>query len=175
MKDSPLEALAFNYLSYGLLAAVNNVLAWIAAVTTAVSFWRMRILPATDCHVDAAAEQVAESEAAVVPARAAPCVVLERQGSTKMKFSLYYKEEEEEEDLWGDDEDGGEIEESGVSLGFEIGGNWEWDAAIALRRGDLGFYTWQDRTVLSGNVVRLWEGRRRKQHHQVVDGGVVVW
>ncbi|KAG9147546.1 hypothetical protein Leryth_007344 [Lithospermum erythrorhizon] len=40
--DSPLEALAFNYLSYGLLTAVNNVWMWVALMTAAVSFWRIR-------------------------------------------------------------------------------------------------------------------------------------
>ncbi|KAL1531308.1 hypothetical protein AAHA92_33999 [Salvia divinorum] len=166
--DSPLEALAFNYLTYGFLTAVNNIWAWIAVVTAAVSFWRIRGLsspsssttdPSTSCH-DAAVE----SEPPVVPARA-PCVVLERQGSRKMKFSLYYKEEVE--DLRGNDEDGGEIEE----CGFEA---WrgDWEAVIALRTGDMVFYRWQDRTVLNGNVVRLWEGRRRKHvAAQVVDGG----
>lgn len=41
---SPLEALAFNYLSYGFLTAVNNVWTWVAVLTAAVSFWRIKTL-----------------------------------------------------------------------------------------------------------------------------------
>ncbi|KAG6397819.1 hypothetical protein SASPL_139267 [Salvia splendens] len=114
--DSPLEALAFNYLSYALLTAVNNIWAWLA-----VSFWRIRVL-STPIAVVAVPERVEEIAAAeeAAPARAAPCVAAEGQGITKMKFSL-----------------------------------------------------WQDRTLLSGNVVRLWEGRRRRRHAaaEAVDDG----
>ncbi|KAG6389413.1 hypothetical protein SASPL_150881 [Salvia splendens] len=98
--DSPLEALAFNYLSYALLTAVNNIWAWLA-----VSFWRIRVL-STPIAVVAVPERVEEIAAAeeAASARAAP---------------------------------------------------------------------WQDRTVLSGNVVRLWEGRRRRRHAaaEAVDDG----
>ncbi|XP_010420925.1 PREDICTED: uncharacterized protein LOC104706426 [Camelina sativa] len=41
--ESPLEALAFQYASVGAFAAVNNVWTWIAVVTAAVSFWRIRV------------------------------------------------------------------------------------------------------------------------------------
>ncbi|XP_057767701.1 uncharacterized protein LOC130987981 [Salvia miltiorrhiza] len=189
--DSPLEALAFNYLTYGFLTAVNNIWAWIAVVTAAVSFWRIRVLSSSttdpssrshDAAASTASARVAESvaaEPASAPARAA-CVVLERQGSTKMKFSLYYKEEEEV-DLRGDDDDeGGENEECGggaaeaASLGVDA---WrgDWEAVVALRMGDMGWYRWQDRTVLNGNVVRLWEGRKRKQTAALVVDGGVAW
>ncbi|XP_042021021.1 uncharacterized protein LOC121768548 [Salvia splendens] len=104
--DSPLEALAFNYLSYALLTAVNNIWAWLA-----VSFWRIRVL-STPIAVVAVPERVEEIAAAeeAAPARAAPCVAAEGQGITKMKFSLYYAEEV---DFGGDEDDGGESEECG--------------------------------------------------------------
>ncbi|EOA22817.1 hypothetical protein CARUB_v10003535mg [Capsella rubella] len=41
--ESPLEALAFEYASFGVFAVVNNVWTWIAVVTAAVSFWRIRV------------------------------------------------------------------------------------------------------------------------------------
>ncbi|OWM84064.1 uncharacterized protein LOC116189550 [Punica granatum] len=50
--DSPLEALAINYVRFGLLAVVNNLWTWVAVVTAAVSFWRIR---ATATSVRAAA------------------------------------------------------------------------------------------------------------------------
>ncbi|KAG6385367.1 hypothetical protein SASPL_154201 [Salvia splendens] len=118
--DSPLEALAFNYLSYALLTAVNNIWAWLA-----VSFWRIRIL-STPIAVVAVPERVEEIAAAeeAAPARAAPCVAAEGQGITKMKFSLYYAEEV---DFGGDEDDGGESEECGG------GGGGVWGR---LGRGD---------------------------------------
>ncbi|XP_047951858.1 uncharacterized protein LOC125197190 [Salvia hispanica] len=109
-----------------------------------------------------------EEEAAAAPARSTPFVAAEGQGITKMKFSLYYAEEEED---FGGDDGGGEREECGGGAAF--GGDWE--GVIAMRMGDMGWYRWQDRTVLSGNVVRLWEGRRRRRHAaaEAVDGGFV--
>ncbi|KAG7555978.1 hypothetical protein ISN44_As11g020550 [Arabidopsis suecica] len=41
--ESPLEALAFEYASFGVFAVVNNVWTWIAVVTAAFSFWRIRV------------------------------------------------------------------------------------------------------------------------------------
>ncbi|KAG6431631.1 hypothetical protein SASPL_109710 [Salvia splendens] len=171
--DSPLEALAFNYLSYGLLTAVNNIWPWLAVVTAAVSFWRIRVLstPIAAATVPEMVEEIiaaVEEEQAAAPARSAPCVVAEGQGITKMKFSLYYAEEDEEEEFGGDD--GGESEECG-GAGAGVG---DWEGVIAMRMGDMGWYRWQDRTVLSGNVVRLWEGRRRRHAAaKAVDGGFV--
>ncbi|XVF35179.1 hypothetical protein REPUB_Repub18cG0122800 [Reevesia pubescens] len=40
--DSPLEALAFNYVSFGIFTIVNNLWTWVAVITAAVSFWRIR-------------------------------------------------------------------------------------------------------------------------------------
>ncbi|KAG6723094.1 hypothetical protein I3842_03G192000 [Carya illinoinensis] len=40
--ESPLEALALNYLSLGVLTVVNNLWTWVAVITAAFSFWRIR-------------------------------------------------------------------------------------------------------------------------------------
>ncbi|KAL7096142.1 hypothetical protein ACP275_10G065000 [Erythranthe tilingii] len=108
--DSPLEALALNYLTYGFLTVVNSsIWAWVAVITAAVSFWRFRALSspelrnAASCKAVATAE--AEEEEAIVtdaPVRGF-CRVLERECSTKTKFRLYYEEEEEAEDFRGGD------------------------------------------------------------------------
>ncbi|XP_057501363.1 uncharacterized protein LOC130785255 [Actinidia eriantha] len=37
--DSQLEALAFNYLSFGFARIVNNIWAWVVVVSAAVNFW----------------------------------------------------------------------------------------------------------------------------------------
>lgn len=44
--DSPLDALVFDYVNYGVFAAVNNLWTWVAVVTAAVSFWRIRVVSA---------------------------------------------------------------------------------------------------------------------------------
>lgn len=40
--DSPMEALAVNYLNVGFVTVVNNLWTWVAVITAAVSFWRIR-------------------------------------------------------------------------------------------------------------------------------------
>lgn len=40
--ESPLEALAFNYFSFGIFTFVNNLWTWIALITAAISFWKIR-------------------------------------------------------------------------------------------------------------------------------------
>ncbi|KAH6818391.1 hypothetical protein C2S51_001994, partial [Perilla frutescens var. frutescens] len=166
--DSPLEALAINYLAYGFLTAVNNIWAWIAVITAAVSFWRIRALPSSTPELsirsqDAAPETstappwVAESAAAEpdnvsttsesTPAKTS-CRVLEREGSTKMKFSLYYKEDQEED--FRENDDGGDNEDGGggaAVLRNKVLDAWrgDWEGMVAMRMGDMGWYRWQDR------------------------------
>ena len=41
--DSPLEALALDYINVGFLTIVNNLWTWVAVITAAVSFWRIRV------------------------------------------------------------------------------------------------------------------------------------
>lgn len=90
--------------------------------------------------------------------------MVEREGSTKVKFTLYYEEEEdyriEEDDSSCENED--EVNE--VRCDFDLGRDME------IRMVDLGFYRYQDLTVLDGNVVRLWEDDRRRY-----GGGAVVY
>ncbi|EYU25818.1 hypothetical protein ABFS82_10G078700 [Erythranthe guttata] len=172
--DSPLEALALNYLTYGFLTVVNSIWPWVAVITAAVSFWRIRALSspelrnAASCKAEAEEEEEEEAIVSDAPARAFCCRVLARECSTKTKFRLYY----EEEDFRGDD--GGESDdyrsevaaaEAAVSEKLDYCprrrcDDWE-RTMVVMRMGDLGWYRWQDMTVLDGSVVRLWEGRRR--------------
>ncbi|KAK4428805.1 hypothetical protein Salat_1180400 [Sesamum alatum] len=182
--DSPLEALALNYLTYGFLTAVNNIWAWLAVITAAVSFWRIRALSSAPVSTPRRSQDTAStssappelderavSEPATVsttgetqlsssPTKTS-CPTLEREGSTKTKFSLYY-----EEDDFRVDDDGGENEDDGggaAVVGEKSGrclssDDWE-RMMVVVRMGDMGWYRWQDRAVFDGSVVRLWEGR----------------
>ncbi|KAM4097577.1 hypothetical protein ACJW30_07G011500 [Castanea mollissima] len=40
---SPLEALALDYINVGFQTIVNNLWTWVAVITAAVSFWRIRV------------------------------------------------------------------------------------------------------------------------------------
>lgn len=60
--DSSLEALAFEYASFGVFAVVNNVWTWIAVVTAAVSFWRIRVTSIGDGHGCVLLEELSGSE-----------------------------------------------------------------------------------------------------------------
>ncbi|CAL5199160.1 unnamed protein product [Lathyrus oleraceus] len=162
LEDSPLEALAFNYLSFDFF---NNLWTWLAVI-----FWRIRtpnpeLLPPST-HDD------------MVPELLEPCNdddnVLARVHSTvvckgavnvndvdgvtkgKMKFTSYYYEDDVDvinrkcnetlkltAELWEDREEGLE---------------W-WEKLLKTRTGENenGWYSCQDLTALNGNVVRFWE------------------
>ncbi|KAL8488139.1 hypothetical protein ACS0TY_023968 [Phlomoides rotata] len=160
--ESPLEALAFNYLTYGLLTAVKNIWARVAVITAAVSFWRIRFSSSTPEAAESAAEQPAiVSSSSELALSKASFSVLEREGSTKMKFTLYIEEGDD-----GGEDDGGEA-------AAVVSPKWwcdDWEKMMVMRMGDMGWYKWQDTTALDGSVVRLWE--RREAAALVVDGGV---
>ncbi|KAK6147570.1 hypothetical protein DH2020_018482 [Rehmannia glutinosa] len=195
--DSPLEALALNYLTYGVQTAVNSIWAWVAVITAAVSFWSLRALSSpppelrsrsqvaesTSSQPPKAAERAAAENPATVSTPgetqvlSAPiktsCLMLEGEIGTKTKFSLYYKEEDD----FREDVDGGESDDDGdaAAMRSEKLGRWcdDWERMMVVRMGDMGWYRWQDTTSLDGNVVRLWDGcRQRHAAALVVDGGV---
>ncbi|KAL0338855.1 UNVERIFIED_CONTAM: hypothetical protein Sangu_1407600 [Sesamum angustifolium] len=193
--DSPLEALALNYLSYGFFTAVNNIWAWVAVITAAVSFWRIRALSSASVSTpeprrwsqDTAsstsssappkvAERVAVGPAAVstageaqlssAPAKTS-CPTLGREASTKTKFSLYYGEVDfREDDEGGENEnDGDGAAVVGEKSGRYLSEDWE-RMMVVVRMGDMGWYRWQDRAVFDGSVVRLWDqGKGRRRRH----------
>ncbi|XP_058206503.1 uncharacterized protein LOC131320004 [Rhododendron vialii] len=160
--DTPLEALAFNYLSFAFSTAV----AWLAVITAAVSFWKIR---AAGCAGPAKSQRpdrrrINEPITAVSTTTTAVNFVLEEtdgsatanEGKRRLrrgKFTVYYDEESEGVvRVEGDSTaaDGGE--------GCCSGGNW--DRELRMRMGkdvSLGGTVNQDLTVIDGNVVRLWD------------------
>ncbi|TKY54386.1 hypothetical protein E2542_SST18793 [Spatholobus suberectus] len=144
---SPLEAQAFNYLSFGFLTLLNNFWTWLA-----LPFWRIRtpkseLLPPPD-----ESEPVAVSEPA--PPRLPTALgngAVDVDGARKGKFTLYYEgdETECESDETVTEERDGKLEW------------WEsWERLLRMRRGENenGWYTCQDLTAFNGSVVRLWDG-----------------
>ncbi|KAL6974646.1 hypothetical protein U1Q18_028829 [Sarracenia purpurea var. burkii] len=184
--DSPIEALAFNYLSFGFLASINNIWTWVAVVTAAISFWKIRAAGTDDAtnsdarcrkpdgfssptvssvpHTEEAATEPPVSASASWTTTGAPSVssIETTVGGTKGKFTIYYEDEREEESALG-----GEVGDGGVgvygAMGSGCGGGdcWceDWKRVLRMRMGDeMGWYRYQDLTVLDGSVVRLWDG-----------------
>ncbi|XP_019189010.1 PREDICTED: uncharacterized protein LOC109183384 [Ipomoea nil] len=123
--ESPLEAIAFNYLSYGFLTAVNNVWTWVAVLTAAVSFWRIKILslsvPSTPqrpkfpngpsnlptpsrgivLSLSPLVERLpAEPVSTLAKATATSFSAWERESLTKGKFTAYFDGGDESEVMW---------------------------------------------------------------------------
>uniref|UniRef100_A0A5B7BVN6 Uncharacterized protein n=1 Tax=Davidia involucrata TaxID=16924 RepID=A0A5B7BVN6_DAVIN len=193
--NSPLEALAFNYVTFGFLTVVNNIWTWIAVVTAAVSFWRIRVAgsPKPDPRAarnpdvspnskvvsqppDTVAEPVSSSSTAASLATMTPCVwAVESDGATKGNFTVYY-----EDDRRGGD---GELTLTGkLDADGDFGsggGEWSYDVCdrsmLRMRMGDdMGWYRFQDMTVFDGNVVRLWDDCRRRVP-AISGAGIVIW
>ncbi|KAJ4870852.1 hypothetical protein Rs2_47543 [Raphanus sativus] len=181
--DSPLEALAFQYASFGVLAVVNNVWTWIAVVTAAVSFWRMKVTTIGDngdhgCSLledvtTSKAEQEADhqepqemadpvEEAAAPPANETKVwePLMCDDGVTKGKLTMCYEV----------DVDGGRYVDTEEELtavnyyggGFGNSGEWweRWERVVRMRNGDDEWYRYVDLTVINGSVVRLWDDKR---------------
>jgi hypothetical protein len=177
--DSPLEALALNYLSVGFLTVVNNLWTWVAVITAAVSFWRIRAAggaptylksdgsppPPRNDQRSSGSELVPETSVSDVSADEPPAPapasemmvgydVKVDDGVTKgTKFvAVFYGEDDREGD--GELTSANEWEES---TGEDEGcGEW-WEGVLRTRTGEMGWYRYQDLTVLNGNVVRLWD------------------
>lgn len=183
--DSPLEALAFEYASFGVLAVVNNVWTWIAVVTAAVSFWRIRVTTIgvdgngcglleelTGSKSEQESSHLEPQEMAVPVKETAVARVKETftktevweplmcdDGVTKGKLTMYYYE--------ADVLDGGRCADSDgelttVNYGGGLGncGEWweRWERVSKMRNGDdEGWYRYVDLTVINGSVVRLWD------------------
>lgn len=83
-------------------------------------------------------------------------------GVTKGRFTVYYDDDRETDD--------NEMEELVAATGSERvgGGNYGsgldwwggWAMALKVRNGDSGWYRYQDRAVLDGSVVRLWDDHK---------------
>ncbi|QCE13601.1 uncharacterized protein LOC114164158 [Vigna unguiculata] len=167
--DSNVEALAFNYLSFGLLTALNSLWTWLALLTAALSFWKIR--SAGYPRPRPTSKPMPETRPSAEPARQTPNKEKTQptreavnanggaeedvDGLTKGKFTVYYDGHVQCTcDSESENEGCGERERSGTEW-------WErWERLLRLRNGESenGWYTWQDVTELNGNVVRLWDG-----------------
>lgn len=170
--DSTLEALAFDYLSIGFIATLNSLWTWLAVLTAALSFWRIRVSgsnpgsPATAnpppmIQSPSIREQGSKpKEVAVVPpARPSSVSANENDGVTKGKFTMYYGEAGRKQAVANDIHGGC----SGELNSFR---RWreetsEWEIMLKTRMANLEWYAFQDLTALNGNVVRLWDGGSR--------------
>ncbi|CAJ1975726.1 unnamed protein product [Sphenostylis stenocarpa] len=161
--DSNVEALAFNYLSFGLLTALNNLWTWLALLTAALSFWKIRSSgcpkpkPEPDTQPSTVPHQLTPSEEKTEPARVNANVAEDVDGVRKGKFTVYY---EEHVQCTCDCESEGFAAACEESEGSETEWWKRWERLLRLRNGENenGWYTWQDVTELNGNVVRLWDG-----------------
>ena len=171
--DSSLEAFVFSYASFGFFTFVNNLWTWIAVITAAVSFWKIRATttasavdeggaysvnsppPCNDWSSDkpSTAPKSAEPPSLSVSASVLVSDRVEDDGLTKGgKFTLYYEDNgeltEELEEIDGDE-----------TMVFD-GDLWEsyYERMLKNRLGVTSWYRYQDLTELNGNVVRLWDG-----------------
>ncbi|KAK8597638.1 hypothetical protein V6N13_095038 [Hibiscus sabdariffa] len=179
--DSPLEALAFNYVSFGIFTLVNNLWTWVAVVTAALSFWRIRAAacssgcvqsndPEPSTSVSAESRPVSEVDAkpslslsaSVVETTITSDSPLVCRGVTKggkFKLTVYYDDD-------GEADGGVKItgrSDSGGGGDCKCNEWWEsWERVLRLRNGETGWYRCQDLTALNGNVVRLWDESWRR-------------
>ncbi|XP_048426366.1 uncharacterized protein LOC103950238 [Pyrus x bretschneideri] len=183
--DSNLEALAFNYLSFGLFTVVNNLWTWVAVLTAAVSFWGLRPRAAATraissssalkFHSQPAISDLSSNGSSPVPEitqsnSAAkkvepPCFVpaLAKFDDSRVqltkgsKFAVYFEDSNVESDLIATSSPTPEEDETEESGSDEVvAANW-WEDVLTLRTGEMSCYRYQDLTELNGNVVRLWD------------------
>ncbi|KAJ0981086.1 hypothetical protein J5N97_009341 [Dioscorea zingiberensis] len=161
--EIPLEALAFRYSA----ALAGSLWAWLAVLTAALGLWRIRSssgskpvsLP-SDPYPKPAPKPIvpaAQAEPLLQPAQppTPSSFHVEDVGTpNKARFTTYYRDESRHSDDDGvesEEEFDGELSYSDSGIG--------WDKLMPVRRrGDLGWYCYQDIAVLNGSVVRLWDG-----------------
>ncbi|KAE8714071.1 Plant invertase/pectin methylesterase inhibitor superfamily protein [Hibiscus syriacus] len=191
LSDSRVEALAFNYVSFGIFTIVNNLWTWVAVITAAVSIWRIRAArPAiSSCSVksneqspsssliDRPTHEIEEKPtASPVVSVSSPASVTEtcvsqsvcNDGATKggmPKLTVYYYN-----DIGGKNAVEGDTTETewcngdGYRKEESCGGERResWERVLRLRKGEKGWYLYQDLTAINGNVVRLWDDSCRR-------------
>ncbi|KAM3395012.1 hypothetical protein P3S68_004016 [Capsicum galapagoense] len=169
----PLEALVFNYLSFGFLTFVNSVWTWVVVITAAFSFWRIKTfqtLPTLEPrrgnifgHVlispSPLAQSVVTTSSSSQVERVSSQLASNEEG-TKGKLTVYFKQYEESEH----NGDGECHDQEGEDNDVESCEEWfeNWDRLLRMKKGEMGWYSYQDTKVIDGNVVRLWDDSRRR-------------
>ncbi|KAJ3699128.1 hypothetical protein LUZ61_002833 [Rhynchospora tenuis] len=185
------EPISFRFYSHPAASTGGSLLTWIAVLAAAaVGFWRIRIGGSKTDGTDTSplfTTPLEETQAKVAPlvqnteneASVSPSCSVDRPaeivGTPKVRFATYFDkedcigcchvEDDAEEPIVDDGEEYGtprEMELPWETKEVEV----KWDGiAPVRRRGDLGWYSYQDMAALNGSVVRLWDGdspRRRK-------------
>ncbi|KAI3802821.1 hypothetical protein L1987_30964 [Smallanthus sonchifolius] len=144
-----MEAVAISYLSHTVL----NVWTWLAFLTATLSFWKIKSSshspspspsPPHVHHQTPAAPSSAEQQPSTNTSSTTFCSLENRRRIGK--FREYYGEDDciaidpqpEDEDRPIRQVDNG------------------WEAVLKLKTAEIGWYRYQDLTVLDGSVVRLW-------------------
>ncbi|XAR67224.1 hypothetical protein NMG60_11013704 [Bertholletia excelsa] len=192
--DSPLEALVFGYLSLGFLNSVNNIWAWIAVVTAAVSFWSIKAAGACTLKSDCLRGTIPDESPTKSPVSSSspdtavkcepaptastsmattstsvpsfPSTELTTEGTTKGKFTACYVVDKQEEES-----DSGAVEVNDVGGICDI---W------MVGGGDIAF-RWEgcrewERIIMLRKEIEDEMGWYAYQDLRVVDGSVVrLW
>ncbi|XP_060189383.1 uncharacterized protein LOC132618331 [Lycium barbarum] len=188
----PLEALAFNYLTFGFFTVVNSVWTWVAVITAAVSFWRIKTFstlpkpePRGDFSVHApsptvvtsssssSSSQVERVSSTPLASNGSSFACLVNEEGTKGKLTMYYKQD----DSCGEcDSDGEGGDQEGEDEGVKLSKEWfeTWDKLLKMKNGEMGWYCYQDMNVIDGNVVRLWDDRRRGRNATAFSVGITT-
>ncbi|KAJ8532089.1 hypothetical protein K7X08_012012 [Anisodus acutangulus] len=180
--EYPLEALVFDYLSFGFsIIVINSVWTWVAVITAGVGFWRFKIsstLPALEPRGDLCpcpptptlgtmyssssslqVERLLSTPSTLSVSKETSSIAAFLKG-TKGKVTVHFKQDDGEEGNGNEDGDE-EGEDDGVELSKEWYENWE--RLLKMRNGEMGWYYYQDMKVIDGNIVRLWDGCRRRR------------
>ncbi|KAJ8767362.1 hypothetical protein K2173_017406 [Erythroxylum novogranatense] len=118
--DSPLDVLAFDYASLGILTAFSNPWTWLAVFIAGVTFWRIRATVNHEQPFPASIDSVADSSRPI----------------------CYDGSDDRHSEEWFED----------------------WGRLLVVKMGDRSWYKYQDLTAITGNVVRLWDGVRRRNY-----------
>lgn len=164
LENSPLDTLAFNYLSFDFF---NNLWTWLAVI-----FWRIRtpkpeLLPpshdmTSSDKPDLGQELLEPRHDDACPARVpSNGGVEDDDGVTKgkKKFTLYYYEDDIDRECKESDETLKITEEIWEEKEGRLGWWESWEKLLRTRTGENegGWYTYQDLTAINGNVVRFWD------------------
>ncbi|KAF7143685.1 hypothetical protein RHSIM_Rhsim05G0003600 [Rhododendron simsii] len=194
-----IDALALDYLGFSFLPVViNNIWTWVAVITAAVSFWRIRAVSLkSDIQDESSPPMVSvsppphteEKEAVMEPAstlasstttpstRVPLAVDVDTTGGpTRGKFTVYYEDESEGEVAWEGGVDDGGVAEVGRGTGGEYWcDNWEKVMRMRIEQDDMGWYRYQDLTVLDGNVDFLqgYQLNNDLLHQEINQNGLV--
>ncbi|KAK4342355.1 hypothetical protein RND71_038171 [Anisodus tanguticus] len=185
--EYPLEALVFDYLSFGFFTIViNSVWTWVAVITAGVVFWRIKIsstLPALEPRGDLCpcpptptlgtmyssssslqVERLLSTPSTLSVSKETSSIASTYYDAffkgTNRKVTVHFKQDDDEEGNGNEDGDE-EGEDDGVELSKEWYENWE--RLLKMRNGEMGWYYYQDMKVIDGNIVRLWDGCRRRR------------